>query len=406
MILRIFKYVARNADGKTVRGRIEANDREVAAQFLKTKNYVNLQLVEYRSVLSRLNQVSFGKSLKTTQMIFFLRQLGSLLKAGVTILPALELLSLQQDKHRLRLIMFEVYQQVYNGLSLSKALASRPKEFPKLLVLMVEVGEISGTLADTIVAMASYYDRQAKIGGQIKGAIRMPVIYLAAALVIAAGMILFVFPNITGLFASFGDAELPGITKFFLATGDFAAAHALPIFGGGAALLLLLVYLNKHVSAFHRFLVVLTLRMPIAGPLIRMANQILIAGSLSQMMENGINSVTALQTVRSVVTNVVYKDLITKTLAYVDDGWPFARAFEESEFIDPIMARMIATGERTGDVPGLMKNLSIYYDGISEQRVEQIKNAIQPILLLFVYALVGVMIIALMLPMISLGSQI
>jgi len=132
----------------------------------------------------------------------------------------------------------------------------------------------------------------------------------------------------------------------------------------------------------------------------------LISGSLSQMMENGINSVTALQTVRSVVNNVVYKDLLTKTLAYVDDGWPFSKAFEESEFIDPIMSRMIATGERTGDVPGLMKNLSVYYNGISELRVEQIKNAIQPILLLFVYALVGVMILALMLPMISLGSQI
>jgi len=381
-------------------------DRQVALKFLKSKNYADLRLVEYRSLIGRLNQITIGKTLKTTHMIFFLRQLGSLLKSGVNILPALELLSLQQEKHQIRMLLFEIYQHVYNGLSLSKALAARPKEFPNLLILMVEVGEMSGTLPDTILAMAAYFDRQTKINNQIKGAIRMPVIYIIAALLIAAGMMLFVFPNITGLFASFGDAELPGITRFFLAAGDFMAAHALPLFGGIALVVITLLVLDKKVPAFHHALVVFTLRMPIVGPLIRMSNQILIAGSMSQMMENGINSVTALQTVRSVVSNVVYKDLLTKTLAYVDDGWPFSKAFEESEFIDPIMSRMIATGERTGDVPGLMKNLSVYYNGISELRVEQIKNAIQPILLLFVYALVGVMILALMLPMISLGSQI
>ncbi len=406
MVLRNFKYVAQNADGKTVRGRIEAIDRQVAVKFLKSRNYSELRLVEYHSVIARMNQITIGKTLQTTHMIFFLRQLGSLLKAGVNILPALELLSLQQEKHRLRMILFEIYQHVYNGLSLSKALAARPKEFPKLLILMIEVGELSGTLPDTVLAMAAYYDRQTKVNGQIKGALRMPVVYLVAALLIAAGMMLFVFPNITGLFSSFGDAELPGITRFFLSAGTFMAQNALPIFGGIALAALVVVGLDKKVPAFHRALVVFSLRLPVAGPLIRMANQILIAGSLSQMMENGINSVTALQTVRSVVTNVVYRDLLTKTLAYVDDGWPFSKAFEESEFIDPIMSRMIATGERTGDVPGLMKNLSVYYNGISELRVDQIKNAIQPILLLFVYALVGVMILALMLPMISLGSQI
>jgi len=406
MLLRNFKYVAKNVEGKTVRGRIEAIDRQVAIKFLKSRNYDDLRLIEYRSLFARLNRITIGKTLKTTDLIFFLRQLGSLLKAGVNILPALELLSLQQERHRLRMILFELYQHVYNGLSLSKALATRPKEFPKLLVLMAEVGELSGTLPDTIVAMAGYYDRQAKIGGQIRGALRMPVVYLVAALLIAAGMLLFVFPNITGLFASFEGAELPGITRFFLAAGDFVAVNALPIFGGIALAVAAVIVLDRRLPAFHRALVVLALRLPVVGPLIRMSNQVLIAGSLAQMMEHGINSVTALQTVRSVVGNVVYRELLTKTLAYVDDGFPFSKAFEESEFIDPIMSRMIATGERTGDVPGLMRNLSVYYNGVSELRVEQIKNAIQPILLLFVYVLVGVMILALMLPMISLGSQI
>ena len=102
----------------------------------------------------------------------------------------------------------------------------------------------------------------------------------------------------------------------------------------------------------------------------------------------------------------MYKELIAKTINYIEDGKPFSKSFVESPFIDPIMSKMIATGEKTGDIPRLMDNLAIYYNGISEIRVEQIKNSLQPILLLIVYAMVGVMIIAIMMPMLSLGSQI
>ena len=137
-----------------------------------------------------------------------------------------------------------------------------------------------------------------------------------------------------------------------------------------------------------------------------MNNQILIANSLSQMLSNGVNSIKALQTTRGILTNVIYKELILKTLKYIEDGKPFAKAFEESNYIDPIMARMISTGEKTGNIPKLMENLSAYYNGVSEMRIQQLKNSIQPILLLVVYAIVGILILAIMLPMLSLGSQI
>ena len=104
--------------------------------------------------------------------------------------------------------------------------------------------------------------------------------------------------------------------------------------------------------------------------------------------------------------NTIYKELITKTISYIEDGKPFSKSFVESSYIDPIMSKMIATGERTGDIPKLMDNLAIYYNGISELRVAQIKNSLQPILLIVVYAMVGVMILAIMLPMLSLGGQI
>ncbi len=406
MELRNFKYMAINADGKIVRGRIEALNRSVCLKYLQTKNYQVKSIKEYKSLFSKLDQITIGSTLKSKHLIFFLKQLGSLLIAGVNIVQALELLSLQQENRLHRKLYFELYQQVYNGFSFSKALSRRPKEFPNLLVQMIEVGEISGDLPQTIMKMAHYYERQIKINNDIKGAIRMPIIYLVAALIISAGMLIFVFPNITGLFSSFEGAKMPAITQFFLDAGDFTANYAVFIFGGLLFAIILIYMLNRYSKSAHYAFTVFILKFPVVGTLIQMNNQIMIANSLSQMLSNGINSLKALHTIRNLIKNAVYREVLTKTISYIEDGKPFSKSFSESAFIDPIMAKMIATGEKTGDVPKLMENLSLYYNGISELRVAQIKNTIQPILLIVVYAIVGVMILAIMMPMLSLGGQI
>ena len=406
MDLRNYKYIAKNADGKTVRGNIEALNRNVVVKYLQSKNYVIENITEYRNLLTRLDKITFGRLLSPKQLIFFLKQLGSLLNAGIKLISALELLSLQQDNRNQRKLYFELYQQINNGLTFSKALSKRPKDFPSLLVQMVEVGELSGELGPTVIHMADYYENQLKVQTEIKGALRMPLIYLGAAIVISIGMLLFVFPNITGLFASFEGAELPAITQMFLNVGEFLKQYALLIFGLLFVLITTGILLNKYVEKFHYGLTLISLNIPIFGNLIQMNNQIMIANALSQMLASGVNSMKALQTVKNVLTNVVYKDLMIKTLKYIEDGKPFSRAFEESNYIDPIMARMISTGEKTGNIPKLMENLSHYYNGITELRVQQLKNSIQPILLIVVYAIVGVLILAIMLPMLSLGSQI
>ncbi len=406
MELRNYRYVAYNADKKIVRGTVEALNRNVCLKFLQTKNYEIIRLTEYRSLLSKLDQISFGSMLKPKQLVFFLKQLGSLLKAGVKILPALELLSLQQENRLLRKLYFELYQQLYNGYSFSRALNQRPKEFPNLLCQMIEVGEVSGDLPDTILRMSVYYENQMKIISKIKSAVRMPVVYLLLALIISAGMLIFVFPNITDLYASFEGAELPAVTQFFLNAGEFTKNYAVPIFFTVFLVTITIYLLNRYVPKVHYGLTALMLKAPIFGQLLQMNNQILIANSLSQMMGRGINSIHALNTTRNVIKNVIYKDLMTKTLLYIEDGKPFSKSFEESPYIDAIMGKMIATGERSGDIPKLMENLSTYYNGVADLRVEQIRGAIQPILLIVVYGIVGLMILALMMPMLSLGSQI
>ena len=406
MHLKNFKYVCINVEGKTVKGRMEAVSKSVCIKYLQTKNYKVKSVTEYKNIITKLEQITFGRLINAKQLVFFLKQLGSLINSGVKLLPALELLSLQQENRNIRRLYFELYQQVYNGNLLSKAMSKRKQEFPNLLVQMVKVGELSGDLGQTILKMADYYESQIKLTTEIKAAVRMPLIYLGAAIVIAIGMLLFVFPNITGLFESFGDVELPPITQFFLDTGDFFQNYSLIIFGSIFLLVVVFIIFYKYNHKFHYYVKLSLLGLPVFGKLIQMSNQILIANSLSQMLSNGIHSMEALKTTKDILNHDVYKALIDKTMFYLQDGKPFSKAFEESRHIDPIMAKMIATGEKTGDIPRLMENLSEYYNGISELRVQQLKNSIQPILLIIVYAIVGVMILAIMLPMLSLGTQI
>ncbi len=406
MELRNFKFTATTADGKTIKGRLEALNKSVCVKYLQTKNYTVKNITEYSSFIAKLNSITIGRVMTDKNLIFFLKQLGSLLTAGVNIMTALELLALQQENRHLRKLYFELYQQVYNGFSFSKALSKQQKEFPSMLIQMIEIGELSGDLPGTVLKMADYYERQMKISQGIKGAMRMPIIYLVAALLIAIGMLIFVFPNITNLFASFEGAELPGITQFFLDAGEFTAKYAIPIFGSLFVIIIVIILLNKYVPKIHYAFTVLFLNLPVFGKLAQMNNQIMIANSLSQMLSRGINSVKALNTIKGLLSNVIYKELITKTLIYIEDGKPFSKAFQESKYIDSIMAKMMNTGEKTGEIPKLMENLSTYYNGVSELRVEQLKNAIQPILLIIVYAIVGVMMLAIMLPMLSLGGQI
>ncbi len=406
MKLRKFKYEVLTSDGKLIKGQIETINKYTCVKFLESKNYQVKQLIEVNSIITKLNQIVLSSAMSKSQLIFYLKQLGALLRAGIDILAAHEILALQQDNKYMRRLLFEINLDINNGLSFSESLSKHPREFPKMLIQMIEIGEISGTLSETVLNMAEYFDEQTKLTNSIKSAVRMPLIYLGLTLAIAIGMILFVFPSITDLFSSFGDAELPGVTQALLDVSDFAAQYSVMILLITIFIVVTIFLLNKFVPKVHYAFAALLLKMPIFGNLIQMNNQILIANSLSQMLGNGVNSIYALETIKELINNVVYKDLISKTISYIKDGNPFSKAFKENEFVDPIMSRMISTGENTGDIPSLMTNLSIYYNETSEIKINRLKGTLQPVLLIIVYSVIGFLLLAIMLPMLSLGSQI
>ena len=406
MKLHKYKYEAINSDGKIIKGTFETINQYTCIKYLESKNLRVKNIDDVSNILTKLNQIVLNNVLPKKQLILFLKQLGALLKAGIDIMAALELLALQQKNKHQRRLLFELNQSINSGITFSESLSAYPKEFPKMLVQMVEIGELSGKLPETIIKMASYYEDQLKLSISIKSTIRMPLIYLGITLIIAVGMILFVFPSITGLFASLDNAELPAVTVFVLKISDFIIEYGVIVSIVSVLLIITIYLLNKYEPNSHRAFTLLFLKMPVFGQLTQISNQIIIANSMAQMMSSGVNTLLAVNIMKDLLKNVVYKSILGKTVDYIQDGQPFSKAFQESEYIDPVMSKMITTGEVVGDIPSFMVNLSEYYNDISEMRITKIKNALQPILLVLVYAVVGVLLLAIMIPMFALGEQI
>ncbi len=406
MKLHTYKYTAKTKDGKVIKGHLEAISYAFCVKYLQSRNYVIDKVSEHNNVFVKLGQITFGKVLSGKQLIFFLKQLGALLTSNINLLDSLELLSLQQENHLIRRLYFEVYLDVYNGYTFSYALGKHTNDFPLLLVRMVEVGEISGKLASSILEMAKFFEKQFKMVSSIKGTVRMPIIYFLATIAIAIGMMVFVFPNMEDLFASFGNAQLPGITQILIDTGTYLSENILSFALILIGFILAFYLALKFIKSFHLLMTKFSIKIPIFGSLISTYNQILIANSLGQMIKNGINSLQALKTTSTLIKNDVYHAVIVETIKNVEDGLPFSKSFVESNYIDPIMSHMIITGEKSGNLPVFLENMSIYYNEVSDLKIEKIKGALQPILLLFVYAIVGALLLALIMPMLSLGTQI
>lgn len=403
--MRSYKYICIDSQGKRVKGSMDATNKGVCLRFLEGKRMEVLSCVEYSNIFTKFNQINFGSTINEKQLLFFLKQLGSLLTSGIKLIDALELLALQQENKSVRRVLFILHQEVYNGNKMSEVMKMYPNDFPPFLVSMVEVGEMTGELGTVIKQTSDYLENQSALQKQIKSAIMSPVRYLLLAVGVTVAMLLFVFPSIQSTFDSMG-AKLPGVTKFFLKLQEIIMKHGAVVLAVIAAVIVLYIIAYKLSEKFRIFMAKFLLKMPLIGTLIKMQNQIAISNSLAQLMSRGVTATDSLDVTKRVTKNPIYNQILKDAYDNVVDGKPFSKAFEESQFIDPTMARMIATGEKTSEIPKLLTNLSTYYNEVSGTQVAVIKGTLQPILMLFVYGIVAALMMAIMLPQLQLGMNI
>ncbi len=406
MKINDYRYKAkRMKDGKIVKGMTEGPSKTIVDQFLFDNGMRAIEIEKHSSLISRLNRITLNKVISERDLIFFLKQLSSLLRSGVKLNEACEMLATQQTNKNVRRIFYGVYYSVNSGQTLSDAFREYPREFPNILTSMIGVGEKTGDLNEILDDVVDFFEKQYRLKSSIRSTIMLPVIYMGVAILVAIFLMVGVLPQFEDMYDSLG-GDLPGITLIFMNTGNFLRANVLWIIAGFVAFITAFKMILKRTYKLQYFFSSLAIKLPIFGELVKLGNLSRIASTIAQMLRNHVPLQDSLKTTYDTIDNKVYRKLLVDAQKSVTGGDYMSKAFEHHYASEIVFTRMMSVGERSGELGKMMGNLARFYDEDSEVKVERMKKALEPLLLIFIYAMIVVMILAVMLPSLALSDQL
>jgi type II secretory pathway component PulF len=401
-----FKYRAKLLNnGKVVKGNVEAPSKTMATKFLQENGMKPIEVYEKKSAFRQLSRVSLGRVIKERDLLFYLRQMHSLLRAGVKLNEACEMLATQQTNAQVRRILYGIYYEVNSGTPLADAYSEYPKDFPDILISMIRVGEQTGNLRVALDDIIHYFETQFKIKSSITQTMMMPAIYMTIAVGVAIFLFTVVMPNFESMFDDLG-GDLPPITAAFIGIGNFITQNGIMIGLGLIIFIVVFSVLKRKSKEFQRFLSAAAIRMPILGQVVQLNNLSRIAATLSQLLNNKIPLQDCLASTYDVINNRVYRDILVEAQKNVNSGDLISKAFENHYAVEVIFVRMISVGERTGELGRMLKNLSSFYDEDSVSKIERVRKLLEPVMMIVIFGMVVVMLLAIMLPSLSFSSAL
>jgi len=410
----IYEYKGMNAKGKAVHGVLDADSpRSLKERLLKETIFLT-EYVESRAgqETRRAGQVQAGsrevklgsyfQKVKLLELSEVTRQLATLVKSGIQLVEAIGAISDQLENAFFKKTLSEVKRQVSEGSTLANALKKHPKVFSDLYVNMVSSGESSGTLDVVFMRLADVIESQVRLRSKLTSALMYPFIMMLLGFGIMMLMMIFVIPQMRDLFTKMG-AELPFLTRFLIGISDFVRNFWWLIFiviGTGVVLFDRWRRSEAGSHAFDRF----TLRVPIFGKLIREIIVARFARSLSTLLIAGVPILSAMQIVRAVVGNWVYGQAIDKAKDAVKEGQSMADTLKKSGEFPPMVCHMIGVGERSGQIESMLDNVASSYEMQVEQKVSRLTAVLEPVMIVVMGGIVGIMVLAIVLPMLKMNQ--
>jgi len=399
----IFEYKGRNNQGQAVDGNIEANSADaVATQLLNTGiTPINITQATKEQISKDNNSLNFdfNKNKKPTidDLVLFSRQMYTLLRAGVPIIRSITGLAdtsrnqvLQKTLHSLRI-------EIEGGHELSTALAQHPDIFSHLFISMVQVGENTGNLDEVFLQISGYLEREKNTKDQIKAAMRYPTFVIIAIGIAMFIINMWVIPTFAKVFASFG-AELPLPTRILLSISEFTVNYWYIIIGIIFITLFSIRYYKKTEKGHWQWDRLMT-RIPIIGSIVLRATLARFARSFSMSLSAGVPLVTGLTLVSRAVDNVFVGGHIADMRNGVERGDTLTRTAAATEMFTPLVIQMLTVGEETGNVDDMLTEVADFYDREVDYDVKNLTSAIEPILIVFIGAMVLVLALGVFLPM-------
>lgn len=392
-----FKYVAYSKDGKEIKDSIEAGDQEEAALKIKEQGLMVVK-VDAETALDKDLSFSFGKKKASPRdLSVFCRQFVSISTAGVAIVDALEMLGDQTENKALQEAIYNVQASVQKGETLAGSMRQQNGIFPPIMVNMVEAGESSGNLDVSFERMAIQFEKSTKIQQLMKKSMIYPIALSVVVIGVVILMMAFVVPTFSDMYADM-DQELPLLTRMMVAISDFIVHKWF----------ILLVIIAALVAAFKIFaaskngmyiLADIKRKMPIFGKLTVKSASAQFARNLSTLTAAGISTIEALDIVSRTMANIRFRDAVLDAKEKVAQGRPLSEPLKASGVFPNMIIHMIGIGEETGNMDDMLITAATYFEEEVEATTEQVAAVIEPLLIVVMAGIVGVIIMAILIPM-------
>lgn len=405
--VNVYYFKVRDKSGKIITGTMNGLSKLDINAFLVNEGYKVYSIKTSPMINFLFKESSFGSSkMATKELIFWLTQLSTYLKAGITLNDAVKILSKQMSSKKSKARAFQsMSYELTLGASFSSALEKQGNMFPPLLINMIKAAEASGTLIETLEDMADYYTEVDETKKQMKSAMTYPLIISVFAFAVVAFILVFIIPKFVEIYEK-NNIELNGITAFIINLSHFLQNNIFTILLIIIIAVVVLIVAYKNVKAFRRSMQTMMMKIPVVKDIIIYNELAIFTKTFASLLRNNVFITESIDILSKITNNEIYKSILYRTINNIVKGEKISEAFKDHWAVPDVAYFMIVTGESTGELDNMMQKVSEYYQGLHRNVVNNLKAFIEPILISFLAIVVGGIIIAVIVPMFGMYEQV
>ena len=397
-----YRYKAKGVNGKEFSGTMEGSSIDDVKNFLINEGY---EIVEINPRKTYDVDVNIGGKFGSAELSFTLTQLSTYIKAGISLIDSVRILEKQADKPEHRKVYQKMVYELLKGESLSVAMQKQQDKFPKLLVNMVKTSELTGDLTSVLDDMAEYYTSKEETKKTMISAMTYPVIVIIIAICVVVFILTSIVPKFVDMYSA-NDAKIPALTQAIMNISNFLTQHyiiLILIIGGVVGTFILLF---KHVQAFRKNAQIVMMHVPVLSKIIIYNEVYNFTKTFASLLNHGVFITDSMEILAKITNNEVYKELINRTIINLNKGANISDSFKGSWAFPVAAYEMIVTGESTGQLGLMMEKVANYYQTLHKNIVKQLQSLLEPMMIVFLAVIVGIILLSVMMPMFDIYSKI
>ena len=397
-----YRYKAKGVNGKDFSGTMEGSNIDDVRDFLKNEGY---EVIEINPRKTYDVDINIGGKFGSAELSFTLTQLSTYLKAGISLIDSVRILEKQAEKPEHRKVYQKMVYELLKGESLSVAMQKQQDKFPKLLVNMVKTSELTGDLTSVLDDMAEYYTSKEETKKTMISAMTYPVIVIIIAICVVVFILTSIVPKFVDMYSA-NDAEIPALTKAIMSISNFLTHHYIILILIIGGIIGTFIFLFKHVQAFRKNTQIIMMHVPVLSKIIIYNEVYNFTKTFASLLNHGVFITDSMEILAKITNNEVYKELINRTIINLNKGANISDSFKGSWAFPVAAYEMIVTGESTGQLGLMMEKVANYYQTLHKNLVKQLQSLLEPMMIVFLAVIVGIILLSVMMPMFDIYSKI